>query len=718
MKKSFSAGALLALALSFAQLPTRAEAQSGVYNWTGFYAGLHAGGAWSETKGSDSFDVPTEITRQSLRGAFGGAQLGYNYQFGRAVWGAELSGSYGQINGSGDCFINSSFLLFPGESLNCHSRQDWSLQLLTKLGYALSDGRLLPYVTGGVVLSRFGVKKHFDDGLGFTDDWGQRHAQAGAGLGAGFQYALGNGFSLGVEYLYVNFLNQDHTSISATGDVFISDQNLNTQSVRVVLNYTFGGPQPVSANSAALPGHATSGVYDWTGVYIGGHAGGEWASRAGSVNQFPFPTSFFDQTKQNMDGALGGAQLGYNHQFGRVVLGAELSGSWGNLDNTNFCFQTTTLFPGEEANCRARQKWSAQFLTRLGYAFDDGRLLPYIVGGVAVSRMNLHFTDTDTLAGNTIEWGTGKTITGAVFGAGVQYALGSGFSLGLEYLYTRYGAQDFSSLETINGVPFVASNDKSDLTTQTLRVVANYKFGDSAISDRERASKRFYDWTGFYIGANAGRGWGSATGFDEIAVPPTGDVTAQTVRGAFGGAQVGYNHQFGRVVLGTEFSASLGGLHGRQDCFATAALIFFTDNFNCRVKQQWAGQYLTRLGYAFDEGRMLPYILGGVSLAKFDVTHEISDPIGGSASWSDSRVHAGPVFGFGLQYALQNDLSLGVEYLYTPYGMQRYASDVTGPFTPPPPGFGFPGAFTQNLTTQAVRLVLNYKFDGMISGGR
>jgi opacity protein-like surface antigen len=355
----------------FAQLPTRAEAQSGIYNWTGFYAGLHAGGAWGETKGSDSFDFPTEITQQRLHGAFGGAQFGYNYQFGRAVWGAELSGSYGQINGSGDCFINSSFLLAPGESLNCHARQDWSLQLLTKLAYAYGDGRLLPYVTGGVVLSRLGVKKHFDDGLGFTDDWGQRHVQAGAGLGAGFQYALGNGFSLGVEYLYVTFLNQDHTSISATGDIFISDQNLNTQSVRVVLNYTFGGPQPVSANSAALPGHATSGVYDWTGFYIGGHAGGEWATRAGSVNG-----DFFDLMKQNMSGALGGVQLGYNHQFGHVVLGAELSGSWSKFDNTNFCFQTNTLAPGDTASCRADVDRSAPSVTRPGYASHEGRLLP------------------------------------------------------------------------------------------------------------------------------------------------------------------------------------------------------------------------------------------------------------------------------------------------------------------------------------------------------
>jgi len=687
-----------------------AFAQAGIYNWTGFYAGLHAGGAWSETKGADSFDIPAEITKQNMSGAFGGAQAGYNYQFGRVVWGAEFSGSYGQINGAGDCFVNASFLLFPGESLNCHSRQDWSLQLLTKLGYALGDGRFLPYVTGGVVLSRLSVKK--DDlnapGPFPTTTWGGVHMQPGAGLGAGFQYALGNGFSLGIEYLYVSFLNQGHTSIvTACGCIEITDQNLSTQSVRLVLNYTFGSAQPVSANTAAIPGHATSGIYDWTGFYIGGHGGGAWASRSGSVNN----GGFFDLTEQNMHGALGGAQLGYNHQFGHVVLGAELSGSWGKLDNTNFCFQTSALSPGETASCRATQNWSTQFLTRLGYAFDDGRLLPYVVGGVAIAHMNLSLSD--SFLGNTVAWGTDRTLTGAVFGAGVQYALGNGYSFGLEYLYTRYGSQDFSSITTFNGIPFSVSADRSDLTTQTLRAVVNYKFGDDSISARERATKRFYNWTGFYVGAHVGDGWGSARGFDEIAVPPLGDVSAQPLRGAFGGGQIGYNHQFGRVVLGTEFSASLGGPSGRQDCFETAAIIV-GDNFSCHVKQQWSGQFLTRLGYAFDDGRMLPYILGGVSFARFQATHEISDPILLiSASWGDTHTHVSPAIGAGFQYALMNDWSFGFEYLYTPYGTQRYASDVMGPLAPAP---GFPGAFTQNISAQSLRLVLNYKFDGMNFG--
>jgi hypothetical protein len=43
--------------------------------------------------------------------------------------------------------------------------------------------------------------------------------------------------------------------------------------------------------------------------------------------------------------------------------------------------------------------------------------------------------------------------------------------------------------------------------------------------------------------------------------------------------------------------------------------------------------------------------------------------------------------------------------------MQRYTSDVSGPFAPAP---NFPGAFTQTLTSNSVRVVLNYKFDGVV----
>ena len=48
-----------------------------VYNWTGFYAGAHAGVGWSDGDGSGS------------GGFVGGGQIGFNYQINQWVLGVE-----------------------------------------------------------------------------------------------------------------------------------------------------------------------------------------------------------------------------------------------------------------------------------------------------------------------------------------------------------------------------------------------------------------------------------------------------------------------------------------------------------------------------------------------------------------------------------------------------------------------------------------------------
>ena len=53
-------------------------------------------------------------------------------------------------------------------------------------------------------------------------------------------------------------------------------------------------------------------------------------------------------------------------------------------------------------------------------------------------------------------------------------------------------------------------------------------------------------WTGFYVGLNAGGGFGDANndfGFASVDLP---------LKGAIGGGQVGYNWQTGPMVLGLE----------------------------------------------------------------------------------------------------------------------------------------------------------------------
>ena len=59
-----------------------------VYNWTGFYIGANLGGAWASGTLSDSFTGGSVSASSS--GVIDGGQLGYNFQNGNFVFGAEL----------------------------------------------------------------------------------------------------------------------------------------------------------------------------------------------------------------------------------------------------------------------------------------------------------------------------------------------------------------------------------------------------------------------------------------------------------------------------------------------------------------------------------------------------------------------------------------------------------------------------------------------------
>ncbi len=98
-----------------------------------------------------------------------------------------------------------------------------------------------------------------------------------------------------------------------------------------------------------------------------------------------------------------------------------------------------------------------------------------------------------------------------------------------------------------------------------------------------------FTWTGFYVGANAGYGWGNvnANGFANV-----GDLD-----GFVGGGQIGYNYQMGQFVLGLE--ADLQG----------ADLSSGNNLGLVRVKTDYFGTVRARVGFAID--RFMPYVTGG-----------------------------------------------------------------------------------------------------------
>lgn len=149
-----------------------------------------------------------------------------------------------------------------------------------------------------------------------------------------------------------------------------------------------------------------------------------------------------------------------------------------------------------------------------------------------------------------------------------------------------------------------------------------------------------FSWTGFYVGANAGYGWGNvnANGFANV-----GDLD-----GFVGGGQIGYNYQMGQFVLGLE--ADLQG----------ADLSSGNNLGLLNVKTDYFGTVRARVGVAFD--RFMPYVTGGWAYGNV----KTSIP---AIGFSSDRSHTGGfAVGGGLEYAVTNNIIAGVEYLYVDLG--------------------------------------------------
>ena len=158
-----------------------------------------------------------------------------------------------------------------------------------------------------------------------------------------------------------------------------------------------------------------------------------------------------------------------------------------------------------------------------------------------------------------------------------------------------------------------------------------------------------FSWTGFYVGANAGYGWGN--------VNANGWANVGDLDGFVGGGQIGYNYQMGQFVLGLE--ADLQG----------ADLSSGNNLGLLNVKTDYFGTVRARVGVAFD--RFMPYITGGWAYGNV----KTSIP---TLAFSSDRSHTGGwTVGGGVEYAFTNNLIGGVEYLYVDLGEKNIAGAGT-----------------------------------------
>jgi outer membrane immunogenic protein len=254
MKKLFVASiALLALnaggsALA-ADLPVKARPlppPPPVYNWTGFYVGATAGGAWSKADVTLNtvnntprlyrpLDIPglDAIGSPSISGsnAIVGGKIGYNQQWGSFVLGLEGGISWFHFNKSafttGNPFLASDPLFIEGfANFNTNVSTTWLATVRGRIGYAVD--RVLFYGTGGAA---FANVKFSNTYVGFSPGGFRNENEAssasktktGWAAGGGIDYALTPNCIVSVEYLHV-----DLGTISASGLVTTENPNIAT----------------------------------------------------------------------------------------------------------------------------------------------------------------------------------------------------------------------------------------------------------------------------------------------------------------------------------------------------------------------------------------------------------------------------------------------------------------------------------------------------------
>ena len=215
-----------------------------------------------------------------------------------------------------------------------------------------------------------------------------------------------------------------------------------------------------------------------------------------------------------------------------------------------------------------------------------------------------------------------------------------------------------------------------------------------------------YDWTGFYLGANGGYGWGEKesvivttflTGTGVVNVSEVGDLKPE---GFFGGGQAGYNFQSGPVVFGIEGDIQLSDI---DDDFSTT----IRDNFYDGSEDiDWFGTVRGRLGWGMD--RALLYVTGGIAFADVDLKVDFTDTLGRVSALRDSGTRTGYVLGAGGEWAFSDRWSAKLEYQFLDFGSESMDAQVHGPQLPVQPLIHS----TNEIDTQihTIRLGVNFQF--------
>jgi outer membrane immunogenic protein len=232
-------------------------------------------------------------------------------------------------------------------------------------------------------------------------------------------------------------------------------------------------------------------MFTWTGFYVGLNAGAGWNNSDRGYSEFGFTPNTFGSLPSNNDaGFTGGAQAGYNMQFGSFVAGVEGDINYIDRGNGGSFVISPTATESYNLSIGNSNNWFGTVRGRLGFAFD--RFLVFGTGGLAfggkVGGAGGTYSATTTTVDNTDPLnpvttttttttaltgsGNSKNNVGWALGGGVEYAFSNAWSVKLEYLHVDLG--DKTQRLFVNSTQGI--DVKTDNKFDIVRAGVNFRF--------------------------------------------------------------------------------------------------------------------------------------------------------------------------------------------------------------------------------------------------
>jgi outer membrane immunogenic protein len=229
-------------------------------------------------------------------------------------------------------------------------------------------------------------------------------------------------------------------------------------------------------------------VYGWTGFYIGGNVGYSWGRSSNTETISNSVTGALVATansRNDVNGVIGGGQIGYNWQAQNWLFGleADIQGSDEKGSTSFLCVACANGGNDITSTLTQRLNWFGTARGRVGVLVTPTVLL-YGTGGLAFGEVSTggSITGPTNLAPlATIAFpGTSSTRAGWTAGAGVEGRITGNWSAKLEYLYMDLGTVNSGAIATTIVVPVRTAAGvaySSHFTDNILRVGVNYRFG-------------------------------------------------------------------------------------------------------------------------------------------------------------------------------------------------------------------------------------------------